>query len=101
MNTFEEMVAICAEWLERQTPTKTINTRHSSYAYKHMVETWAKSYVSNDAFIEAVKRDGRFPWRESVVSGHILVGISERVLQKTVWERVKTGHHYFLRRIIK
>lgn len=51
-------VAIAADWIKLQVPTATVNTRCTSYTYKHDVENWkAKggepAHVSNGAFIAA------------------------------------------------
>jgi hypothetical protein len=37
---------------------KRINKRYSSYGLKHIAERWAKEYISNDSFIEAMIRCG-------------------------------------------
>ena len=52
-------IAAAAAWLRTQGRLKTINSRRSSYSYKHMVEDWCREvlgehrYVSNGAFIAA------------------------------------------------
>lgn len=52
-------IASSEKWLRLHgRPTKTIRRRRSSYGYKHDVERWAGSYVSNGAFIEAATRLG-------------------------------------------
>ncbi len=52
-------VAICRAWIELNcAPRKSINTRHSSYGLKHVVEVDSRGpqgyeYVTNGAFIQA------------------------------------------------
>lgn len=60
---FVSQVQRATDWIKRQSPIKSFNTRHSSYGYKHMVESWWRqknemfrgpdSYVANGAFIAA------------------------------------------------
>lgn len=55
----EDQVALCMEWLRRfARPRITVNRQHSSYGLKHCVECWCNEYVTNGAFIEAVRRLG-------------------------------------------
>jgi len=79
-NSQEEMVNICIDWISHQTITKTINMRRSSYGLKHVIEKWAGTYVSNDAFIEAVKLTG-IPHKQLKNSPNIAVAISERSIK--------------------
>lgn len=47
-------VQICIEWLlahDALNRRKTINTKHNSYGWKHVVERATGKYVSNGAFI--------------------------------------------------
>jgi hypothetical protein len=54
----EGEVSLCRQWLERfAKPRKTVNPV-SSYFLKHCVEAYFGEYVSNGAFIEAVRRLG-------------------------------------------
>jgi hypothetical protein len=56
-------IAMCADWAKLQQPTKAINRRHSSYGYKHHVESWCRkrnkcgedlpTYFANGSFIAA------------------------------------------------
>ena len=46
-------IAICRQWLGYASFRKTVNTRHTSYRYKHLVEDWANTYIPNGAFIVA------------------------------------------------
>jgi len=51
-------VQAAADWIKRQSATKSFNTRHTSYGYKHAVERWWRArgvgvYVANGAFIAA------------------------------------------------
>jgi hypothetical protein len=53
-----KQIALCADWLALQSRIKSVNSRHSSYGYKHMVEGWTRAkgehaYISNGAFIAA------------------------------------------------
>lgn len=49
-------VGLCKKWINEFT-TPTVNFRHkrTSYSYKHLVERYYKIYISNLAFIVAVK----------------------------------------------
>jgi len=49
----EEQVKLCIEWLKTKKWRKTINTSYTSYHWKHSVERWAGTYISNGAFIKA------------------------------------------------
>lgn len=50
-----EQVDVCKEWIKQNLrPTKVIIKRMSSYGYKHEVEKWANTYISNGAFILAM-----------------------------------------------
>jgi hypothetical protein len=54
-----EEIAACADWIKRQRPITSYNTRHSSYGYKHSVERWLDErggphlYIANGSFIAA------------------------------------------------
>jgi len=55
----EQQVVLCVEWLlQYATPRKTANLKIGSYGLKHIVENWAKTYISNGAFILAARRQG-------------------------------------------
>ena len=55
----EEEVRLCQEWIQTfASSRKTINTKRSSYGLKHVVERWARIYVSNGAFLQAVANLG-------------------------------------------
>ena len=49
LNQFE----IAKAWLSMCDRRKTVNRNNSSYGYKHMVEDWAGTYISNGAMIAA------------------------------------------------
>jgi hypothetical protein len=49
LNEFE----IAKAWLSMCDRRKTVNRNNSSYGYKHMVEDWAGTYISNGAMIAA------------------------------------------------
>jgi len=54
-----EQVAICCAYLKRfAKPTKTIRRKRSSYGWKHVVEGWAGTYISNGAFMVAARALG-------------------------------------------
>lgn len=78
----EQQIVVCLEWLDAQERIATINTRHSSYTYKHIIEQWAGHYISEDAFIEAVKL--RFiPFRNIPFSTKsIQVALSEKTIRQ-------------------
>lgn len=91
----EEEIALCIEWLNLQEKNKHPNIHHSSYGYKHVVEKWADTYISNDSFIEAVKRLGiKYEWINEL---NIAVALSERTV-KLYRERAK-GTKYGITRI--
>ena len=51
-----EQIAICCAYLSRfAKPTKTIRRKRSSYGWKHVVEGWAGTYISNGAFMVAAR----------------------------------------------
>lgn len=52
----EEEIKTCLEWLKLQKIIKTPNKRYHSYHLKHVVERWHGDYISNDSFVEAIKR---------------------------------------------
>ena len=76
----EQCTAACA-WLNDKEKTKTINRRHSSYGYKHMVEESAGHYISNGAFIVAAIHCG-FHYQIVLDSPNVMFGISERSLRR-------------------
>lgn len=52
-------ISLCIEWIQSvPTITKAINYDRSSYGYKHDVERWAQTYISNDSFKMAAHRMG-------------------------------------------
>ena len=59
MNEHEKQVELCVEWiLNVPKITSSINKTRSSYGFKHNVETYFQTYISNDAFKEGAKRCG-------------------------------------------
>ena len=56
-------VAACVDWLDTANRIKSLNKRHSSYGYKHLVQSWCQSrvergevvptYIANGSFIAA------------------------------------------------
>lgn len=49
-----EQVLICEKWIKKYAqPWSKIMRRETSYGLKHRAENWAKTYVSNGAFIQA------------------------------------------------
>jgi len=50
---FLRQVGLCAAWIQNRTLRKTIDTRYSSYWFKHLVEREAGEYIPNGAFIAA------------------------------------------------
>jgi hypothetical protein len=69
----EDEVLICIDWLQKQKLIKTFNAE--SYGLKHRVEREYKTYVSNDSFIEAVKRL-EIPYKD--IYPNIIIGISNK-----------------------
>lgn len=58
-NLMEKEINLCIKWLQTvPTVTKAINYERSSYGYKHDVERWAQTYISNDSFKMAAHRMG-------------------------------------------
>ena len=57
-------VKICIKWLSiHATRTRTIRkNRSSSYGYKHVVERWADTYITNEEFIKAAHLLGYYTW---------------------------------------
>lgn len=54
-----EHVVVCRDWLRRfGSKTPRIRRERGSYGYKHVVEKWVHSYVSNGAFIRAAIEEG-------------------------------------------
>lgn len=55
----EHEINLCTKWLQTvPTVTKAINYERSSYGYKHDVERFAQTYISNDSFKIAAHRMG-------------------------------------------
>ena len=56
----EKEISLVNKWLEecRVTTRKTINRRFNSYGLKHAAENYVKHYISEPAFIEAMRRAG-------------------------------------------
>ncbi len=77
-----QQVYLCRKWLRLQKQTKNVNKRHSSYGYKHIVEKWAGDYISNDAFIEAVKKENIKYEQIPTSPQNIWVALSERTIEK-------------------
>ncbi len=56
----EEQIALVLKWLEhfKIDPRSQINYRITSYGLKHVVENHCGTYISEDAFVEAMQRAG-------------------------------------------
>ncbi len=77
-------VATCAAWLQLQQPIKSMNRRHTSLGYKHMVESWVAAkrgdqYIANGSLIAAALGLG-FEWAS--VGPNVYFNLSERRLKK-------------------
>lgn len=48
-----EQIEICMNWINEFCKPSTRYALSSSYTYKHVVEKWANTYISNGAFIQA------------------------------------------------
>lgn len=61
-----EEIGAAIRFLDVAGRRKTVNTRHSSYGWKHVAERWAHRYISNGAFIAAALARGYAvePFRE-------------------------------------
>ena len=58
-NVCEHEVDLCREWLACfAVPSKTWNTRYGSNTLVLTAERWLGEYVSNEALIEAARRQG-------------------------------------------
>ena len=80
-----EAVAVCADWIKQQVPIQSINTKHASYGYKHMVEGWCRrrnhpQYIPNGAFIAAAVGLG-FKFRLFAESPNVQFNFSERTVK--------------------
>jgi hypothetical protein len=76
----ERGCTLACEWLADKEKIETINTRHSSYGYKNMVEREAIERVSNGSFIAATIHCG-FPYEIDPHSPNVRFGISEKSLK--------------------
>lgn len=81
IQTTEQQILLCLEWLDKQEVTKTINYRHTSYDYKHIVERWADTYISEDSFIEAVRMRGIESKRVPFTDKAIQLPLSEKIVR--------------------
>ena len=73
----EAQVKLCIAWLYDKSGRTTINTNYTSYNWKHSVEDWAGTYISNGAFIKAcidygipIKRINGSPNVHVAISSH-------------------------------
>jgi hypothetical protein len=90
----ESEIALCIEWLNLQEKNEHPNLKHHSYGYKHLVEKWADTYISNDSFIEAVKRlNIPYKWVSEL---NIAVALSEMTV-RLYRERMKATRYGFER----
>lgn len=48
-----DQVKLCAEWIKTFCKPSKTYSKPTSYYFKHRVEEWANTYISNDAFKEA------------------------------------------------
>jgi len=80
----EVMCSLCCEWLADKVKIKTINTRHTSYRYKHMVEHASNRYITNGAFIAAAIHLG-FNYKKYRNSPNVTINISEKSV-KEAWD---------------
>lgn len=58
---FENEVLMCNLWLDQFAEPAEAWTEQTSYFFKHRVEKYVGTYISNDAFIEAGKQ--RFEYK--------------------------------------
>lgn len=79
LNAVEE-VSRCVDWLSNAPYIKTINTRHTSYGLKHVMEHACGGYVSNGVFIAAVIILG-IPYRKYNLSANISIAISQKYVK--------------------
>ena len=62
----EKQIELCVEWiLNVPKITNSINKTRTSYGYKHDVERYFQTYISNDAFKEGAKRCGLMVEKET------------------------------------
>lgn len=55
-NSHNRMVDLCDEWLAKFAKQSNEWCEKHSYYFKHVVERYFKTYISNDAFIESAKK---------------------------------------------
>jgi hypothetical protein len=86
-----DQIAIAAAWIKGIEPTQTLNKRHTSYGYKHLVEDWTRrrikagesipSYISNGSFIAAAVGLG-LKFKQDGVSPNAFFNFSERSVKR-------------------
>lgn len=55
----KEQIELCEKWINTiATRTESINRNRTSYGFKHLVETFAGQYISNDSFKKAARNSG-------------------------------------------
>jgi len=82
-------VVLAAEWLQDIAGGARVNTKHTSYGYKHMVERWQRArasahdrhYVSNGAFIAAAIGMG-FKFKAETDNLNVQFNIPEAAVKK-------------------
>ncbi|MBS1015399.1 hypothetical protein [Acetobacter persici] len=58
MKDIKTQTEICREWIDAQRIRSTLYKKRSTYGYKHDVERWAGTYISQDAFNKALDQLG-------------------------------------------
>lgn len=77
-----EEVVLCAAWIaEFAKKKKGINYKYSSYGLKHIVEKWARRYVSNGAFIQAAI-DAGYEYQVRGQNGYFNMSLPRRYTER-------------------
>lgn len=83
----EREVALAVEYLKQCKPVKS--PRKDSYGFKHEIENWYGTYISNGAAIVAALRLG-FPVKHIPSTPNCLIGVSAKERPR-VKERLRTA----------
>lgn len=89
--THEQQVTLCDMWLDIFTEEATTWTRSTSYGFKHEVERYFRTYVSNDAFIESARK--RYEAKQSDVPINYVFKFKANK-DKKLYDKYRTGCRY-------
>ena len=76
-NSESHMMKLCDMWLNRFAKPSSTWSEQSSYYFKHLVERYYKTYISNEAFIKSASkryecRDARHAPRNKVFKMEVI-----------------------------